>query len=55
MREDLPWWDTYQFIHDRIRAIKQDLVIQGITGVSVLNLHVAIVRFYTYAQYRLVY
>ncbi|KAK3889149.1 hypothetical protein Pcinc_006726 [Petrolisthes cinctipes] len=50
-REDTSWALIYQFVFDRLRAIRQDLCVQDIreAGLGVLQ---AAVRFYVYAQYR---
>ncbi|KAK4312346.1 hypothetical protein Pmani_016213 [Petrolisthes manimaculis] len=50
-REDVSWALIYQFVFDRLRAVRQDLCVQGIReeGLGVLQ---AAVRFYVYAQYR---
>ncbi|KAI8786069.1 SAC3 domain-containing protein 1 [Biomphalaria glabrata] len=49
-----PAWNiVYEFVFDRLRAVRQDMVIQGITGTDAICLLEQIVRFHLYAAYRL--
>ncbi|XP_066253667.1 SAC3 domain-containing protein 1 isoform X2 [Euwallacea similis] len=51
----VPWHITYHFIMDRIRAIRQDLVIQStsVTLTESICILQPIIRFYAYSAYRL--
>ncbi|CAL1532023.1 unnamed protein product [Lymnaea stagnalis] len=51
---DHPAWSTiYEFVFDRLRAVRQDMVIQGIVGQDAIQLLEQVVRFHLYASYRL--
>ncbi|XP_066139129.1 SAC3 domain-containing protein 1 isoform X2 [Euwallacea fornicatus] len=52
---NVPWHITYHFIMDRLRAIRQDLVIQStsVTVTESICILQPIVRFYAYSAYRL--
>ncbi|XP_069943756.1 SAC3 domain-containing protein 1 isoform X3 [Cherax quadricarinatus] len=52
LREDVSWALVYQFVSDRLRAIQQDLCVQGIKNTTCIHLYQAAVRFYAYAHYR---
>ncbi|XP_065919268.1 SAC3 domain-containing protein 1-like [Dysidea avara] len=52
-RKDHPWWKVYEFVDDRIRCVRQDLVIQGSEGNEAISILEKCTRFYLYAQYRL--
>ncbi|KAH9495275.1 SAC3 domain-containing protein 1 [Bulinus truncatus] len=47
------WTAVYEFVFDRLRAVRQDMVIQGINGQDAIYLLEQIVRFHLYAAYRL--
>ncbi|XP_069680940.1 SAC3 domain-containing protein 1 isoform X1 [Periplaneta americana] len=52
-RQEVDWCVVYDFVFDRLRAVRQDLVIQGLNpkhGIMILE---PIVRFHCYAGYRL--
>ncbi|XP_071530594.1 uncharacterized protein [Panulirus ornatus] len=51
-RKDVPWALVYQFIDDRLRAIRQDLCVQGVKNITCIQLQQASVRFYVYSNYR---
>ncbi|XP_069172380.1 uncharacterized protein [Procambarus clarkii] len=51
-RQDVSWAVVYQFISDRLRAVRQDLCVQGLKNFTCIQLYLAAVRFYTYAHYR---
>lgn len=51
-RSDMPWALVYQFVNDRLRAVRQDLCVQGVRNVDCIKLHLASIRFYVYAHYR---
>lgn len=46
------WTDIYAFIFDRIRAVRQDMVIQGISSHDAIHILELAVRFHMYAAYR---
>ncbi|XP_035732673.1 SAC3 domain-containing protein 1-like [Vespa mandarinia] len=52
-RTDVDWVHIYDFTFDRLRAIRQDLVIQRIGTIMSIQLLEPIVRFHTYAAQRL--
>ncbi|XP_071443430.1 SAC3 domain-containing protein 1 isoform X1 [Hetaerina americana] len=47
------WSSEYDFIFDRIRAVNQDAVIQGVDGWDCISLFESISRFLVYSGYRL--
>ncbi|XP_075230750.1 uncharacterized protein LOC142329807 isoform X2 [Lycorma delicatula] len=49
----LPWNEVYDFICDRLRAVRQDLVIQQPPAQVSLKILEPIVRFHVYSAYRL--
>ncbi|XP_061190038.1 SAC3 domain-containing protein 1-like [Saccostrea echinata] len=51
--EGRPWNEVYDFIFDRLRAVRQDMTIQQIGGFEAITLLEYIVRFYIYSGYRL--
>ncbi|XP_033724960.1 SAC3 domain-containing protein 1-like isoform X2 [Pecten maximus] len=53
VRVDYTWSDLYDFVFDRLRAVRQDMVIQSIGGHDGIELLEKIVRFHIYAGYRL--
>ncbi|XP_051165414.1 germinal-center associated nuclear protein [Leptopilina boulardi] len=52
-RADYNWSFIYDFIFDRLRAIRQDLVIQRINPLDTIEILEPIVRFHVYAAQRL--
>uniref|UniRef100_A0A182JTX5 SAC3/GANP/THP3 conserved domain-containing protein n=1 Tax=Anopheles christyi TaxID=43041 RepID=A0A182JTX5_9DIPT len=48
-----PFYQRYEFIFDRMRAIRQEMVIQNLAVCEVLPILVPIVRFLCYSAYRL--
>lgn len=52
-REAVPWTVVYDYAMDRLRAVRQDVVIQSLDRWDTLSLLRPMVRFYTYAGYRL--
>jgi len=48
----LPWCRVYDFVFDRLRAVRQDMVIQRIAGREAMSILEIIVRFHIYASYR---
>lgn len=52
MRSDVDWAKIYDFVFDRLRAIRQDMVIQRIDVHMSIQLYEPIVRFYVYAAER---
>lgn len=47
-----PWAEVYDFIFDRLRAVRQDMTIQQMDGPEAIILLEYAVRFYIYAEYR---
>ncbi|XP_046389718.1 SAC3 domain-containing protein 1 [Ischnura elegans] len=52
-RRSEDWVPVYDFIFDRVRAVNQDAVIQGIDNWEGIYLYQSIVRFLVYSSYRL--
>ncbi|XP_014675450.1 PREDICTED: SAC3 domain-containing protein 1-like [Priapulus caudatus] len=52
-REDVPWNIVYDFVADRIRAVRQDIVIQHLPGDDTCQILMQCIRFYLYSSYRL--
>ncbi|XP_014604903.1 PREDICTED: SAC3 domain-containing protein 1 isoform X2 [Polistes canadensis] len=52
-RTDVDWIHVYDFAFDRLRAIRQDLVIQRIDTTMSIQILEPIIRFHTYASQRL--
>lgn len=50
--KDLPWALVYQFVYDRLQAIRQDLCVQGVRNSMALQIYQAAARFYVYAHYK---
>lgn len=44
----------YDYVFDRLRAVRQDAVMQGLDGDIIITLMENIVRFHIYAEYRYV-
>ncbi|CAM1321395.1 SAC3D1 (predicted) [Pycnogonum litorale] len=51
-RTDVPWHVVYNFVFDRLRAVRQDMVIQCITDADCISILERIIRFHIYAAYR---
>ncbi|KAJ8035716.1 Germinal-center associated nuclear protein [Holothuria leucospilota] len=49
IRRDLPWYKIYQFVFDRLRAVRQDLVIQQASCQESVTILEHAVRFHIYA------
>ncbi|GJQ74081.1 hypothetical protein Trydic_g19003 [Trypoxylus dichotomus] len=49
----LAWHHVYDFITDRLLAVRQDMVIQRLSTLHYINLLEPIIRFYAYSAYRL--
>ncbi|CAB3360790.1 Hypothetical predicted protein [Cloeon dipterum] len=47
------WSTIYDFVADRLRAVRKDIVIQGLSGRDVLPILEVMVLFHLYAGYRL--
>ncbi|XP_063226853.1 SAC3 domain-containing protein 1 isoform X2 [Bacillus rossius redtenbacheri] len=47
------WHLVYEFVFDRLRAIRQDMVVQGVCPTWSITLLQPMVRFHAYAGYRL--
>ncbi|XP_041459820.1 germinal-center associated nuclear protein-like isoform X4 [Lytechinus variegatus] len=52
-RTDLPWFKIYNFAFDRLRAVRQDLVIQRASGSECVMILEQCARFHIYSAYRL--
>nr|CAD7395133.1 unnamed protein product [Timema poppensis] len=48
----MEWSTLYQFVFDRLRAVRQDMVIQGVEASDSITLLELIVRFHAYAGFR---
>ncbi|XP_068599674.1 SAC3 domain-containing protein 1 [Brachionichthys hirsutus] len=48
-----PWTEVYSFVFDRLRSVKQDMIIQRIPGLTRVAILERMVRFLIYASYRL--
>ena len=48
----MDWVLVYDFVFDRLRAVRQDAVLQALKGPELIVLLEHIVRFYIYAGYR---
>jgi len=48
----VPWHRVYEFVFDRLRAVRQDMVIQRIAGNAAIWILESGVRFLIYAGYR---
>lgn len=52
-RTDYPWHVIYEFVVDRIKAIRQDITFQELSGPETVDIYQHASRFYLYSQYRL--
>ncbi|KAM3620190.1 uncharacterized protein V6R79_019489 [Siganus canaliculatus] len=50
---ECPWTEIYSFIFDRLRGVKQDMIIQRMSGVNCVAILERTVRFLLYSSYRL--
>ncbi|XP_062252238.1 SAC3 domain-containing protein 1 [Platichthys flesus] len=48
-----PWTEVYGFVFDRLRGVKQDMIIQRVSGSDCVLILERMVRFLVYASYRL--
>ncbi|XP_033476856.2 SAC3 domain-containing protein 1 [Epinephelus lanceolatus] len=48
-----PWTEVYGFVFDRLRGVKQDMIIQRVSGENCVAILERTVRFLIYASYRL--
>uniref|UniRef100_H3C868 Si:zfos-452g4.1 n=1 Tax=Tetraodon nigroviridis TaxID=99883 RepID=H3C868_TETNG len=48
-----PWTEVYSFVFDRLRGVKQDMIIQRASGLNCVAILERMVRFLIYASYRL--
>ncbi|GLD50217.1 SAC3 domain-containing protein 1-like isoform X1 [Lates japonicus] len=48
-----PWTEVYGFVFDRLRGVKQDMIIQRVSGLDCVAILEQTVRFLIYASYRL--
>ena len=49
---DASWVERYQFVADRLRAVRQDMVIQNLPVHDSIEILEPIVRFHCYSSYR---
>ncbi|XP_077993213.1 SAC3 domain-containing protein 1-like [Glandiceps talaboti] len=52
-REDTLWVELYNFVFDRLHAVRQDVVLQQPSSIQCIHILEPIIRFYVYAGYRL--
>ena len=52
MRSDCAWSDVYEYVFDRLRAVRQDMVIQEVDCASAVHVLQTAVAFHVYAGYR---
>ncbi|KAI8503040.1 cell division [Branchiostoma belcheri] len=52
-RDDVHFSEVYNFISDRLRAVRQDMVVQRVKGHTCVTILEQAVRFHVYAAYRL--
>jgi SAC3 domain-containing protein 1 len=50
---EYPFHLLYDFIFDRLRAVRQDIIIQQISGVEKIMMYERMILFHAYAHYRL--
>ncbi|KAM9762045.1 SAC3 domain-containing protein 1 [Menidia menidia] len=48
-----PWTEVYSFVFDRLRSVKQDMIIQRVSGPDCVAILEKAVRFFIYSSYRL--
>uniref|UniRef100_A0A1A8FV83 SAC3 domain containing 1 n=1 Tax=Nothobranchius korthausae TaxID=1143690 RepID=A0A1A8FV83_9TELE len=48
-----PWTEVYSFAFDRLRCVKQDMIVQRLSGLECVAILERAVRFLIYASYRL--
>jgi len=48
-----PWREIYEYVFDRLRAVRQDLVMQDCSDERAVDVLEKAVRFYIYSDYRL--
>ncbi|XP_036970777.1 SAC3 domain-containing protein 1 isoform X1 [Acanthopagrus latus] len=48
-----PWTEVYSFVFDRLRGVKQDMIIQRVSGMHCVAILERTVRFLIYASYQL--
>ncbi|XP_061593109.1 SAC3 domain-containing protein 1 [Cololabis saira] len=46
-----PWTEVYNFVFDRLRSVKQDMIIQRVSGLDCVAILERAVRFLIYASY----
>lgn len=51
--EYLPWPIIYDFLVDRLRSVRQDMVIQNLSAADSISILQPIVKFHAYAAYKL--
>ncbi|CAG9768870.1 unnamed protein product [Ceutorhynchus assimilis] len=53
LNKRVPWHVTYDFLMDRLRSVRQDMIVQNLSVAASICILQPIVRFYAYAAYRL--
>ncbi|KAM4629287.1 uncharacterized protein ACJ7VT_001633 [Polymixia lowei] len=48
-----PWIEAYDFVFDRLRSVRQDMIIQRVSGLDCMAVLERTVRFLVYASYHL--
>lgn len=51
--QECQWSEIYDFLFDRLRSVRQDLVMQDVHGTETINILERAVRFHIYSDYRL--
>lgn len=49
----VPWNVTYDFLMDRLRSVRQDMIVQNVSIANSICILQPLIRFYAYASYRL--
>ena len=49
----VPWCRVYEYVFDRLRAVRQDMVVQRIEGPEAMSILETAVRFHIYSSYAL--
>ena len=52
-RNDVHWSVVYEFVFDRLRAVRQDMVVQNAVNIDTVKILERVVRFHLYASYKL--
>ncbi|XP_076033594.1 SAC3 domain-containing protein 1 isoform X1 [Oratosquilla oratoria] len=52
-RQNTPWSLIYSFVSDRLRAVRQDVIVQGLGHLNVVQVLLPTLRFFVYAQFKM--